>query len=93
MNFLTSFLYRSVRLLVFDSETIKYLSNFVSHCQRRYSVDANGLSYEMSKESLQRLAVSLVKIALIHNFDMAFHQKEFLKCLAETRFAKDFMGK
>ncbi|CAH2086346.1 unnamed protein product [Euphydryas editha] len=91
LHFLTSFLYRSVRLLVFDSETRRYLSNFLLHCQRRYSIDANGLSYEMSKESLQELAVSLVKIALIHNFDMAYHQKEFLKCLAETRFAQNFI--
>ncbi|XP_046964656.1 spatacsin isoform X3 [Vanessa cardui] len=91
LQFITSFLYRSVRLLVFDSETKKYLSNFLLYCHRRYSVDANGLSYEMSKESMQRLAVSLIKIALIHNFDMAFHQKEFLKCLAETRFAQEFI--
>ncbi|XP_045785776.1 spatacsin [Maniola jurtina] len=88
---LTSFLYRCIRRLTFDSETNKYLTSFLQICQRRYSVDASGLPCDLSKDSLQRIAVALVKIALMHNFDMPYHQKEFLKCLAEARFGKDLL--
>ncbi|XP_052737622.1 spatacsin isoform X2 [Bicyclus anynana] len=91
LSLLTSFLYRCIRLLTFDSVTNKYLTSFLQHCQRRYSVDASGLTCNLSKESLQRIAVALVKITLTHIFDMPFHQKEFLRCLSETRFGKDFI--
>ncbi|XP_034840760.1 spatacsin [Maniola hyperantus] len=88
---LTSFLYRCIRRLTFDSETNKYLTSFLQICQRRYSVDASGLPSDLSKDSLQRIAVALVNITLMHNFDMPYHQKEFLKCLAEARFGKDLI--
>ena len=56
-------------------------------------MDASSLPYELSKESLQKIAVSLIKIALMNNFDMAYHQKEFLRCLAYVHFGRDLIGK
>ncbi|XP_032513867.2 spatacsin isoform X2 [Danaus plexippus] len=88
---LTAFLHRCVKQLIFDSETNKYVTSFLNHCHRRYSVDASGFPFELSKESLQRTAVALVVLTLIHNFDSAFHQREFLKCLSDSRFGVDFI--
>ncbi|XP_013195896.1 spatacsin [Amyelois transitella] len=90
LTLLTSFLHRCIRLRNFDPDTVKLLSSFVQHCQRRYSVDASGVTWQLSKEALQRVAVSLVKIALTQGFDSAFHQREFLRCLAVAEFEKGF---
>lgn len=93
LTILTSFLYRCIYQRIFDLETGKLLSNFLQHCQRKYSMDTTAVPYQLSKEALQRLAVSLVKIALSHGFDSAFHQREFLRCLATAQFEKGLMGK
>lgn len=92
MTILTSFLYRCIHQRIFDSETGKLLSNFLQHCQRKYSMDTTAVPFQLSKEALQKLAVSLVKIALSHSFDSAFHQREFLRCLAMAQFEKGLMG-
>lgn len=68
------------------------MSSFVQNCLRKYSVDSSGVSWQLSKEALQTVAVSLVKIALCQGFDSAFHQREFLRCLAAAQFEKGFMG-
>ncbi|XP_028159191.1 spatacsin isoform X2 [Ostrinia furnacalis] len=86
---LTSFLYRCIRHRNFDSETVRLLSNFLQHCQRKYSVDAANMTWQLSKEALQRIAVALVKIAIGRSFDSAFHQREFLRCLAVAQFEKN----
>lgn len=88
----TSFLHRCIRHHNFDSETTKLLISFLQHAQRKYSVGASGAPWQLSKEGLQRVSVSLVKIALSHNFDSAYHQREFLKCLAVHQFGKGFTG-
>lgn len=93
LTILTSFLYRCIYQRIFDLETGKLLSKFLQHCQRKYSMDTTAIPYQLSKEALQRLAVSLVKIALSHSFDSAFHQREFLRCLATAQFEKGLMGK
>lgn len=87
----TSFLHRCIRCRSFDAVSSKILSSFLQHCQRKYSVDSSGLPWRMSKESLQKISVALVMIALSKNFDSAFHQKEFLRLLVEAQFAKGFM--
>ncbi|XP_045491000.1 spatacsin [Colias croceus] len=89
---LALFLYRCIRLRIFDNETNKYLNSFQQQCQRKYSSDTNGSPWDLSTKALQKISVELVKTALSNNFDSAFHQKEFLKCLAETEFGKSFMG-
>ncbi|KAJ2952675.1 hypothetical protein O0L34_g7014 [Tuta absoluta] len=91
LSMLTSFLYRCIRHRTFDSETSKLLSGFLQHCQRKYSVDTSSTAFQLSKEALQRIAVSLVKIALSQSFDSAFHQREFLRCLAVAQFEKGFV--
>ncbi|XP_049866892.1 spatacsin [Pectinophora gossypiella] len=88
LTLLTSFLYRCIRLRTFDSDTSKLLSSFLQHCQRKYSVDTSALPVQLSKEALQSVAVSLVKIAMSQSFDSAFHQREFLRCLAVAQFEK-----
>ncbi|XP_053623631.1 uncharacterized protein LOC128682796 [Plodia interpunctella] len=91
LTLLTSFLLRCIRQRNFDPETVKILTNFVQHCQRKYSVDTSGVAWQLSKEALQRVAVSLVKIALTQGFDSAFHQREFLRCLSQAEFGKGFL--
>ncbi|XP_075969703.1 spatacsin [Anticarsia gemmatalis] len=86
----TSFLHRCIRQHNFDSDTTKLLSSFLQHVQRKYSVCSGG-PWQPSKETLQRVSVSLAKIALSHNFDSAYHQREFLRCLAVCQFEKGFM--
>lgn len=56
-------------------------------------MDSSASPWQLSKESMQKVAVALVKIALSQNFDSAFLQREFLKCLAEVQFEKNLMGK
>ncbi|XP_059057063.1 uncharacterized protein LOC131850735 [Achroia grisella] len=87
---LTSFLLRCIRQRNFDSDTVKILTSFLQHCQRKYSNDKSGLGWQLSKDALQRVAVSLVKIALSQCFDSAFHQREFLRCLSIAQFDKGF---
>ncbi|XP_050680736.1 spatacsin isoform X2 [Leptidea sinapis] len=89
---LTLLLYRSIRLLTFDKETVKQLESFLRQCQRKYSTDSNGFPWDLSPKSLQKISVDLIKVALSHNFDSAYHQKEFLKCLAEVDFGKGFVA-
>ncbi|KAG6442693.1 spatacsin [Manduca sexta] len=91
LTLLSSFLHRCIRQHNFDSESTKLLASFLQHCQRKYSVDANGFPWYMSKEALQRVAVSLVKIALGENFDSAYHQREFLRLLSTVEFEKGFI--
>lgn len=93
LTLLTSFLYRCIRHRNFDPETVRLLSSFLQHCQRKYSVDASSLTWQLSKEVLQRIAVALVKIAISQSFDSAFHQREFLRCLASAQFEKSCNGK
>ncbi|XP_041977836.1 spatacsin [Aricia agestis] len=88
---LTSFLHRCVNLRAFDNETRKHLTSFINYYQRKYSMDTNGFSWDLSKESLQNIAVSLIKIALEHCFDSAYHQRELLKCLKDVSFEKDLL--
>lgn len=87
----TSFLNRCIRHHNFDTDTVKLLSSFLLHTQRKYSVGGIGTPWPLSKESLQKVAVSLVKIALSNNFDSAYHQREFLRCLATSQFEKGFL--
>ncbi|XP_061711592.1 spatacsin [Cydia pomonella] len=87
---LTAFLCRTLKQRIFDCQTSKTIASFLQLCQRRYSVDANGLPSRLSKEAYQRIATALVKIALSQGFDSAFHQREFLKCLAVAQFGKGF---
>ncbi|CAG4989155.1 unnamed protein product [Parnassius apollo] len=91
LTLLTFFLFRSIRQRIFDSETCRTLSNFLQKCQRKYSSDAAGMPWHMSKETLQKIAVNLVKITLSYSFDSAFHQREFLRCLANNQFEKGLM--
>lgn len=91
LKLLTGFLYRCIRKHHFDLESSKLLTSFILHCQRKYSVESNRLSWQMSKEFLQRVAVSLIKIAISENFDSAYHQREFLRLLAKAEFGKDFL--
>lgn len=93
LTLLTSFLHRCIRHRNFDSETVRLLSNFLQHCQRKYSADAANMTWQLSKETLQKIAVSLVKIAISQSFDSAFHQREFLRCLAVAQFEKNCSGK
>ncbi|KAM3963039.1 LOW QUALITY PROTEIN: spatacsin [Aphomia sociella] len=90
LTLLTLFLLRCVRQHNFDSETVKILSSFLQHCQRKYSIDTSVI-WQVSKDTLQRVAVSLVKIALTQSFDSAYHQREFLRCLALAQFDKGFL--
>ncbi|KAJ8725713.1 hypothetical protein PYW08_003896 [Mythimna loreyi] len=90
LTIFTSFLHRCIRHHKFDSESTKLLANFLQHAQRKYSVGASSAPWRLSKEALQKVSVSLVKIALSHNFDSAYHQREFLKCLAVNQFEKGF---
>ncbi|XP_052757536.1 uncharacterized protein LOC113517240 [Galleria mellonella] len=90
LTLLTSFLLRCIRQRNFDSDTIQILKNFLQHCHRKYSIDKSGLAWQLSKDALQRVAVSLVKIALSQSFDSAYHQKEFLRCLSMAQFDKGF---
>lgn len=92
LTHLTSFLHRCIRKYTFDAETIKLLSSFLQICQRKYSIGSSS-PWQLSKESMQKAAVALVRVALAQNFDSAFHQREFLKCLAEAQFEKNLMGK
>ncbi|KAJ0180601.1 hypothetical protein K1T71_004005 [Dendrolimus kikuchii] len=87
----TSFLHRCIHFHSFDSESRKLLSSFLQQCQRKYSIDTSGLPWQMSKEALQRISVALIKIALCQNFDSAYHQREFLRLLAEEQFEKGFI--
>ncbi|XP_068629577.1 spatacsin isoform X2 [Battus philenor] len=91
LTLLTTFLYRCVRLRTFDIETCRTLTNFLQQCQRKYSSDSSGLPWHMSKETLQKIAVDLVIITLSYSFDSAFHQREFLRCLADAQFEKGLM--
>ncbi|RVE48988.1 hypothetical protein evm_006346 [Chilo suppressalis] len=88
LTLLTSFLYRSIRNRNFDCETVRLLNSFLHHCQRRYSVESSNVTWQLSKEALQRVAVALVKITMSQSFDSAYHQREFLRCLAEAEFEK-----
>ncbi|CAG9783834.1 unnamed protein product [Diatraea saccharalis] len=88
LTLLTSFLYRCIRNRIFDSETVRLLNSFLQHCKRRYSVDTSNVTWQLSREALQRVSVALVKIAMSYNFDSAYHQREFLRCLAEAEFEK-----
>ncbi|XP_047021762.1 spatacsin isoform X1 [Helicoverpa zea] len=90
LTMFTSFLHRCIRHHYFDGETTKLLTRFLQHAQRKYSVGGSGAPWQLSKDALQKVSVSLVKIALSHNFDSAFHQREFLKCLAVNQFEKGF---
>lgn len=92
MTILTAFLCRCIWQRSFDAETSKLLFSFTQLCQRKYSVDS-ALSWMLPKQSLQKIAVALVKIALRQSFDSALHQREFLNCLVEGNFGKDFSGK
>ncbi|KAL4705762.1 hypothetical protein ACJJTC_006543 [Scirpophaga incertulas] len=85
----TSFLHRCIRGCIFDSESVRLLSNFLQNCQRKYSTDDSNMSWQLSKDTLQKLAVSLTKISVSCRFDSALLQKEFLRCLAEAKFEKN----
>lgn len=89
----TSFLYRCIHQHIYDTETKNILTNFLQYYQRRYSSDTSSFTWDMSKETLQKIAVALIKTALEHCFDSALHQKEFLRCLADANFEKDLIGK
>ncbi|XP_047512277.1 spatacsin [Pieris napi] len=89
---LTQFLYRCIKLLNFDEETESCLNRFLQQCQRKYSSDNNGSPWDLSTNNLQNVAVEIIKTALKHSFDSAYHQKEFLKCLAVAEFGKSFVG-
>ncbi|CAH2073718.1 unnamed protein product, partial [Iphiclides podalirius] len=88
---LASFLYRCIRQRTFDVETSRILANFLQQCQRKYSSDSASAPWHMSKDTLQRIAVELVKVALSYSFDSAYHQREFLKCLADVQFERGLM--
>ncbi|XP_026744645.1 spatacsin [Trichoplusia ni] len=91
LTLFTSFLHRCIRHHTFDAETNKLLTSFLQQSQRKYSVGGSATPWQLSKEALQKVAVALVKIALTHNFDSAYHQREFLKCLAVNQFEKGLM--
>ncbi|KAG7307274.1 hypothetical protein JYU34_007437 [Plutella xylostella] len=89
LTILTAFLCRCIWQRAFDSETSRLLSSFTQHCQRKYSLETAS-PWVLSKQSLQGIAVTLLKIALSESFDSALHQREFLKCLVDAQFGKEF---
>lgn len=41
---------------------------------------------------MQKVAVVLIKTALAQNFESAYHQREFLRCLTEAGIEKSLTG-
>lgn len=90
LTLLTDFLCRCIWLRSFGNETTKILGNFVQKSLRKFSMDSSN-PWSLPRQNLQSVAVELVKIALTDCFDSAQRQKDFLKCLVDTQFGKDFL--
>lgn len=75
---------------MFGTDATKILVSFIQSIQRKYNKD--NTQYTLPRHVLQKISVSLVNIALSDCFDSAQHQEEFLKCLVDAQFGKEFSG-
>lgn len=90
---LTAFLCKTIWQLVFDAEGTELIRNFSRNCLRRYSTPGGSVTsvpWLTQTQSLQSIAVKLIKIAICQRFVSALHQRNFLKCLCDADFGNGF---